>query len=465
MITATPVLRAREIFKKRAVFLWIFSLLAFGSVAFVTAQSVSGVRLEAESGTVSGEASVAPDASASGNSYIGFAASGSTSVFLETFDGKPSTPTALNYIDWDFMQTVRDSSSWNDPPDMMAHHTANNCGDVAAGGHHTVTTFTEWVFQCNDHVMTAANGDPGYAETNLTPPAMADWSGGPATIKFDVSTFHNSPSRDWIAVRITPYNGHMLYPQGGKAAGVDGSGIPSSALHFEQDNDFWRFRYNDTIIGTLSTPYGEGPVPPVGDVQGKVVRNTVEIIIGNGKIIFRYPGTNASTTMDLPSGVSWTRAVLQLEHHSYTPSKDPAGPGAGGNPHGTWHWDNVYINPAVRFYQRQATIGGVDRTGKQSDTNWRTVTFNEPAPANAHLYFTGSCGFNFRDNAQDTSLTTVTRLGSDQSHPEHVWSYRVPVTQGSSSVQFQFTDPDGSGWYELGHGCHMANPVVKAPSV
>jgi hypothetical protein len=31
-----------------------------------------------------------------------------------------------------------------------------------------------------------------------------------------------------------------------------------------------------------------------------------------------------------------------------------------------------------------------------------------------------------------------------------------------TTIQFQFTDPDGSGWYEMGHGCHMANPVIKA---
>jgi hypothetical protein len=447
----------------RIAFVLIFIL--FGSVYIsVFSQAISKISFEAESGSFS-NASIGSDSLASNGQYLMFSSTNpppDSSVFLETFDGKPTTPTTLNYIDWDMMQTVRDSGAWDDPPDMLAHHSADSCGDVAAGGHHTVTNFTEWVFQCNDHVMTSAQGDPGYAETNLTPPAMADWTNGPATIKFDVSTFHNSPSRDWIALRITPYDEQMLYPQGGKASGVDGSGIPASSLHFEQDNDYWRIRYNSNEIGALRTPYGEGPIPPVGDVQGKVVRNTVEIVIGNGQLTFRYPGTSASTTVNLPVQVTWKQAVFQMEHHSYTPDKDPAGPGAGGITHGTWHWDNVSINPAKRFYQRQANINGKDRTGKSSSTAWQTVTLSEPAPANAHLYFTGTCGFNFRDNAQDTSITTVTRLGSDLTHPEHTWNYRIPLQQGMTTIQFQFTDPDGSGWYEMGHGCHMAIPVIKA---
>ena len=398
------------------------TFVLFGSVIVpVLAQAANSAGWEAESGTLV-NATTANDSQASGGKYavFGNAQTPQAFEFLETFDGKPSTPTALNYIDWDMMQIVRDSGAWNDPPDMHAHHAADNCGDVAAGGHHLIRTFEEWVFQCNDHIMTAAQGDAGYAETNLTPPAMADWTNGPATIKFDVSTFHNSPSRDWIALRLTPFEEHMLYPQGGKASGVDGSGIPKTALHFEQDNDYWRIMYNNTGLGSLVTPYGQGPVPRAGDVQGKVVRNTVEIIIGNGKLTFRYPGTNASTTVNLPSQMTWTQAVFQMEHHSYTPSKDPAGPGAEGNPHGTWHWDNVYINPAVRFYQRQASINGRDRTGKSSSTSWQTVTFNEPAPANAYLFFTGTCGFDFRDNAQDSSITAVTRLGNDLSDRKSV---------------------------------------------
>ena len=248
----------------------------------------------------------------------------------------------------------------------------------------------------------------------------------------------------------------MSYPFG--IGGVDGVGEPGRRIHFEQDfgSDFWRLFLNGNERGELDIPFGVGTIPRQSDVQGKVIRTPVEMTISSNSMTVRYPGTNASRTVTI--NPDFNRGIIQFGHHSYNPTKG-SNPATGceapcGSPN-TWHWDNVSLSPAVRFYQRQATP---ERTGIQGDTNPRTLTFAEPVPANAQLHFTGTCNIQVRDNAS-APWRNATPMGTDHSHPEHTWSWKTSVPQGSTSVQFRFQDND---WYEVGLGCHLANPVIKA---
>src|ERR1044072_3127564 len=47
---------------------------------------------------------------------------------------------------------------------------------------HHITQAQDSVFSCRDHIMTAMNA--GYGSVYLTPPAMLDWSNGPATLEW-----------------------------------------------------------------------------------------------------------------------------------------------------------------------------------------------------------------------------------------------------------------------------------------
>jgi hypothetical protein len=199
------------------------------------------------------------------------------SVFLETFDGKPTNPQPWNARNWDVFQTSREWNSWANPYPVEAHHAYANCGDVAAGGSHMIDTWPETVFKCNDHVMTSINSGEGYAAVYLSPPAMADFTSQAATVSFDLSTFVAS-SRDWIDLLITPFSDAMSYPFRSDL-GVDGSGLPANAIHIEQS--FGSTQWNIEIVrnGAI-TKLGSLPIPydAIGG-PSKTVRTPVKVVV------------------------------------------------------------------------------------------------------------------------------------------------------------------------------------------
>jgi hypothetical protein len=377
-----------------------------------------------------------------------------TSSFLETFSGKPTNPLPWNHRDWDVFQTSRDIRSWAAPDPVDAHHAFSNCGDVASGGSHHVDSWSETVFQCNDHIMTSINGTPGYGAIYLSPPAMTDFSGGSSTIGFDVSTFVSS-SRDWLDVLITPFADAMSYPFRSDLE-VDGSGLPRNAIHIEQSfgSSQWEIELirNGSVstLGTLAIPYGR-----IGGAS-KVTRTPVRIVIRSTSLTLSYPTVSGwSRTVSFAS-LSWTQGIVQFGHHSYTPLKDCQTTPQFVCAANTWHWDNISINPSRPFYQWQATP---ERTGAAiRDSNPRTLTFGKPAPTNALLVFSANCGVQVRDTPS-SAWRSATIMGPN-AHPEHTQSNRVTVRPGATSIQFRFVN---NSWYGPGYGCQLSNPVVKAP--
>ncbi len=415
------------------------------------AQSAPNTKFEAEAGVLSGMVSSASDSTASGNAYVQFNASSNSQAFLETFDGSPINPEPWNKLDWNVFQTSRNRESWENPDPVNAHHALHNCGDVASGGSHTINTWPETVFKCNGHIMTSINGSPGYAAIYLSPPAMADFSNGPSTVSFDVSTFVSS-SRDWLDVLITPLADFMQYPFRSDLD-VDGSGMPRNAIHIEQSfgSDLWEIEVirNGQVqdLGTLNIPYDSFGGP------SKVVRTPVRIVVSRNSITLSYPTVaGVSQTVNF-ADLTWTQGVVQFGHHSYTPFKD-----CGDTPEficeaNTWHWDNIGVNPSVPFYQRQATP---ERTGAAiNDSDPRTITLAEPAPAGSELMFSGNCAVQVRDNT--TAPWRAATIIGPNNHPEHTQSYRVNIPQGLTSLQFRFVAND---WYDTGFGCQLSNPIV-----
>ena len=79
------------------------------------------------------------------------------------------------------------SDSGNDP-----HEADHGAACEAPPATHMIDNWQEGVFVCHNHVMTSIKSE-GYGLITLTPDHMADWSGGPVTIGFSVSTFQTDP--------------------------------------------------------------------------------------------------------------------------------------------------------------------------------------------------------------------------------------------------------------------------------
>ncbi|MEM6629143.1 MAG: hypothetical protein AAF694_05700 [Bacteroidota bacterium] len=75
-----------------------------------------------------------------------------------------------------------------------------------------------------------------------------------------------------------------------------------------------------------------------------------------------------------PLNIPWDRAGVLMGHYVYNSRKD------GGGMENTWHWDNLYIEPAV-------PIDICVPDARFADASDPTIRFNKPAPENAFMVF------------------------------------------------------------------------------
>src|SRR5690349_22545564 len=78
-------------------------------------------------------------------------------------------------------------------------------------------------------MMTAIQAS-GYGMIDVTPNAMADFSGGEAVVKFALSTLRAS-GNDWVDLWVTPWEDNLALPLDGSLLGVDLQGPPRQGLH------------------------------------------------------------------------------------------------------------------------------------------------------------------------------------------------------------------------------------------
>ena len=291
--------------------------------------------------------------------------------FLETFDADPAKPQPWDPPNWDVVVHSRDISTWRALESIDAAH-GHDCGPPPAT--HGVSAYEDAVFSCRDHVMTSINAG-GYGAIYLTPDHLVDFSQGEAVVRVDVSTLRAS-GRDWWDLWLTPYADNLQAPL--ESWFPDLAGPPKNALQISlnESNAFIPRVYRDhreqTIDSDWSRRFDDVLTP---DAKR---RDTFELRVSRTHVTFGMPDYDywpIDTDID---DLGWDTAVVQFGHHSYNPTKD----GRGGHP-GTWHWDNVEIAPAVPF-----TILGADRRYVDPATTG-TVTFDAPAPTDAHLRFSG----------------------------------------------------------------------------
>jgi hypothetical protein len=366
--------------------------------------------------------------------------------YVQTFDGIPLEPTPWQPPDWDISVHSRDRGTWQTLQPMQAMH-GDDCS--APPAHHDVQTGERAVFQCNDHVMTAINAD-GYGVVYLTPNQQVDFSAGEAVVRFDLSTLRTS-TRDWVDLWVTPYEDNRILPLDRGLPDLNGE--PRRAIHVRMGT------FNaGTIFGAeVVRDFEVVQVRQVGWTgyesflqPSAVRRDTFELRISRTRVKFGMPAYNTWWVDGEVADLGWDRGVVQLGHHSYTPTKEcPAGAVCGPN---TWHWDNVSIAPAVPFTMAKGDRRYVDPTSPA------IVAFAAPAPAGAHLRFAAlgdAVDVSFDGGSRWEPARLQAHLRSD---PASFQSYWTPVPAGTGAVQFRAR----GGWW--GSDWMVRDPSLWSPN-
>jgi hypothetical protein len=345
-----------------------------------------------------------------------------------TFDGSPAVPEPFSDPNWDVNVHSRDANTWDTLESMAAQHGASCEGPPATHPH---STYEGSVFVCNGHLMTAIKAS-GYGMIAMMPNRMVDFS-TVGEVFFDISTERMS-QRDWPAITVSPFADQLTLPFDGD--GADLQGMPRNAVQVTlapSENAPLPATYKDGAGGTRLAPWnvsamGEGVA---AGTNQSAVRQSFKLTLTPTSMMLERLASNTAPYLlywNIPIDINFTRGVVQFEHHSYNPEKDGAGVPA------TWHWDNLRVAPEVPFTILKANERQLRTAG--------TVTFAEPAPANAFLRFTGVCKVSLNG--------TIAPKKAFIGHYEHASPYLVPVAQGTASVDVTFADDD---WYNVGRGC------------
>lgn len=360
-------------------------------------------------------------------------------VFLETFDGEPSSP--ANFTSTPKM-TISTNSRTGDTRDKLASMQADH-GPACEGppAKHTVDDYAEAQFRCRGHMMTAissgVNMPDNYAISMFSPNAILDFSAGEAVIQFDVSTLRRS-QRDWFDVWITPWEDLQRIPVQDRPTmqGPPKNGILVALKSFTQVGSFDVEVHKNFVQTDI-----DGPVEWTGYEQfldpSPTVRSTFEIRLTKDHIIVGMPYEPFYWISEpIPGGLPFEKAVVQFGHNSYHVFECEEGCSEGPN---TWHWDNIYMAPAEPFTALHANRRHVD------DTSASFVTFGAPAPKNAALQFTGIG--NDLEVSYDNGATWKAAV-TQHNQEIYNWRYRnyhMAIPKGTTRVDFR-----GSNYYD-GH--------------
>jgi hypothetical protein len=372
----------------------------------------------------------------------------STSSFDFNWTQAPSTPqdwTPAQVNDWDLVENIDGPTDNNGT--MQAGH-GPDCSAPPAT--HTVVSLADSAYICKDHMMTAVNGGGNafatYGAIYFTPAQLADWSQGPATVSWKVSTERLS-TRDWWTVNLTPFSQNMVLPLENDLPAYQGQ--PQTTLELREDNGTCSGGNIGTIVRvfaisgaqekeiTQDSPCVEEAVSP-----SAATRSQFQIDVSSGHLKIFMPGTNA-TWFDGPINLGFNQAVVQFSHHSYNPLKGKsvtAGAALGPN---TFHWSDVAISPATPF-----TMLRPAQPFSLHDGQNPVLKLPQAAPQGSFLRFAGLG--NFEATYDGGKTYQQARLQGPDTHPEHFASYWMPVPAGTTEVMVrgQRNDSNLPWWVE-----------------
>ncbi|MBI1354737.1 MAG: hypothetical protein GC160_10345 [Acidobacteria bacterium] len=364
-------------------------------------------------------------------------------TFSETFDGghsptAPGPPLPWNSADWDVQTHVR---SAQEKLGALDPHDADHGPACEAPGEdgsvtHPVERIEDAVYQCANHVMTSFRADD-YGLIALTPPALADFSQGEATIEFDISSWSDS-ARDWFGVVLQPFDDQLPLPVVEWLPDLNGFG--RRALHFDFGGgvicpvvyrDFEAAEGGDKFAGDCRWwDSWDGYFEP-----SAMARRTIRITVSRTRVRVEMPEVGLVWADMSVADLGWDQAVVSLVHHSYTPFKD-----GNGGPN-TWHWDDVSIEPA-----RPLTILQAQRRWANADGE--AFVFPSGAPAGAMLR--GSAIGTRLELSFDAGLSWQTAARQPSQKDSPVWQFLHPVPTGAREVRVRsggvYPDWWSGGW-------------------
>lgn len=364
------------------------------------------------------------------------------SGFFDSFDGTPTTPTPYsNPNSWDiFVQGFNPHETGlvvpgGDPRGGNIAQHGPNCEPpgfpYTPQNSHVMQTQADAVFLCgsgdNTHLMTSP-GLTGYGAVYMIPPAVADFSNGPATIAWDMSTLRSS-ARDWVDIVLTPWaeqsqmaynNNDQHIPIHNLHVSLAGTNVflasqrINGGVQYAQGQDV-------TIQGDGATTWDQvfqAQNPPMVESASRrdtftltLTRTTISVCLAKlgGVGDYSYHGQspfcwlrNAALPQPLDDSVWHGQTVVQINHRTYNPEKScidtqvppPPDPIDSANvdhtaysevtcPNDTWHWDNVNFRPAVPFTATKSVPESFEsHTGSPT-----TVSFASPSQPGGYLTF------------------------------------------------------------------------------
>lgn len=349
-------------------------------------------------------------------------------AYIETFDGEPDSPQPWQPDGWDLVVHSRDIETWYELEAMEAHHGPNCEGpDIT----HTVTRYEDTIFNCRNHMMTSLFTS-GYGVIYFAPNQLIDLSDR-AVISLDVSTYRHS-NRDWWDIWITPYDDYVQAPL--EHFFPDLMGPPRRSIHIrmpDNPNTFFAEQYDDFQV-VSSEGEDEWISYEYVFTPDKARRDTFIFEYDNGRIRFGMPEYDLWwVDKELAVPLDWDKAVVQIGHHSYNPEKSCEYDGTCGP--NTWHWDNLVIAPAVPF-----TI--IPSTDRYAEKDSETMTFRQPAPAEAEIRFMGiGADLEASFDGGDSWVTAEAVPIMVEDIPDELFRfYRIPIPEGVQEAQFRGKD-------------------------
>lgn len=360
--------------------------------------------------------------------------------------GMPATPAMWQPPNWDVQVHTRNMANTGGALDPQNADHGPGC--EAPPAQHPISTWQQAVFVCHSHVMTAI-ADGGYGEVAMTPDRMADWSAGPVTIGFSVSTTHLS-QRDWWALDLTPFNEQLALPF--DDGGVDLAGMPAHFIEVRSDNcgSDTVFRIARDLPGATGDASSFGEQEAVSDCltgstgiqPSAITRTPFELVVSAQGYIFRIGASSTVAPGHVLAQGNWSRpltfssGVVQFMHHSYNPLKC-----AGCLPD-TWHWSDFSISSAVQYTLLRPTDHQVVTQPAG------VVTFPAPAPTGSFLKFAGigSIQVSYDGGAHYHTPAKPPMDAFLAGHDEHFTNYLDVMPPGVSQVFFRVA----GGWFGSG---------------
>lgn len=356
----------------------------------------------------------------------------------------PWVPAAVN--DWDLVANI--DGPTGQTGSMYAQHGADCSAPPAV---HLIVNLTDSAFICNRHMMTAINGGgdayTSYGAVYFGPAQLVDFSGGTATVSWQVSSYRTS-GRDWWDLWITPFGENLVLPLFELPSY---NGPPRDALHIRVDNGVCQVGQPGTLGSSNGNPMGSilraekfsgfvrsdlGTTSAcIEDALGgssATLRAPFRLDLSQGHLRVTMPGSSA-VLVDTDVSLPFSQGVVQWGHHSYNPSKGCDGPSCGPN---TYHWSNFSISPAQPFTMLRGDLQTVNAATSQ------VVHLPQPAPANGFLRFAGlgqiGVSFDGGRSFQGARLQLQNGQADDGiMHPEAFSSYWMPVPAGTTQVVFR----------------------------